>query len=160
CSRIDYDGHVLVWGLTTGKPKKRIKAAKGRGVLTAQLSPDGSRLVTVEGAGYLGSEERPPELVRLIDTKSRQAWTLTEGWSWAEFSPDGKRVYLAKYPGDNAPGGLLVFDPQGKELATLVTVKGGGIYPPRVSPDGKHLAIQVGKGRINQPSAIWLYDLT
>ncbi len=157
--RIDYDGHVLVWDLTTGKAKEPIKPVKGRGVTAAYLSPDGRRLVTVERGGYDAGAEGPPDLIRLINTATGQAWTLAEGYSMAAFTPDGKRIYLSQNLGDKKPAALELFDIEGKKLATLDTLKGRGFSWPAVSPDGKYLAIQVSKGRINEPGAIRLYDL-
>jgi WD40 repeat protein len=43
--KVEYDGKVLVWDLATGKARQAIKPRSGFGVLAAQVSPDGKRLV-------------------------------------------------------------------------------------------------------------------
>jgi WD40 repeat protein len=128
--------------------------------LKAYLSPDGGRLVTVERAGYQVGEQESPGLVRLIDPKTGRAWKLVEGYGEPAFSPDGKRVYLARDPGDKEPAALEVFDSEGKKLATLDTLKGRSFAWPTVSRDGKHLAVLAAKDYSTAtPAAIRLYDL-
>jgi WD40 repeat protein len=158
-SRIEYDGEILAWDLTTGKAQGSIKPAKGRGVMTAYLSPDGGRLFTVERTEYCVGEKEPPELSRLIDPKSARAWTLTEGIGAAAFSADGKRIYLTRQLGDKKLAALEVFDREGKKLATIDTLKGRFFAWPTASSDGKHLAVLAIKGRIDEPASIRLYDL-
>jgi WD40 repeat protein len=150
---------ILVRDLTTGKARESIKPAKGRGVLKAYLSPDGGRLVTVESAAYQAGEQEPPGLVRLIDPKAGRAWKLVEGHGEPAFSRDGKRVYLARHPGDKKPATLEVFDREGKKLATIDTLKGRYFGWATASPDGKHLAVQAHKNHIGEPASIRLYDL-
>lgn len=159
-ARLDYNGHLLVYDLATGKEKAPIPAAKGRGVVTAQLSPDGSRLLTIERAGFSGGEERPSDIVRLIDTATGKAREIGEGYAMAAFSKDSGRLYLTltKYTGEQSSK-LVILDAEGKELKTLAQTKGEGYGGPILSPDGKHLAVRGGKGRINQPGEVVLFDL-
>jgi WD40 repeat protein len=159
--RIDYDGHVLVWDLATGQAKQPIKAEKGRDMITAYLSPDGARLITVERGGYFAGGELPPDLVRLIDPSTGKASKLGDGYAMPSFSADGKRLYvsLTDYTGGAEASALKVFDRDGRQLATLGEVKGLAFSRPVLSPDGKHMAVQVSKGRINQPGTLRLYDL-
>ncbi len=158
-SRIGFDSEILVWDLATGIARGSIKPAKGRGVMTAYLSPDGGRLLTVERTEYCVSEKEAPQLVRLIDPRTGRAWTLTEGNSHATFSPDGKRIYLTHQLGDKKPAALEVFDREGKKLATIDTLKGRFFAWPTASSDGKHLAVLAAKGHIGEPASIRLYDL-
>jgi WD40 repeat protein len=157
--RIDYNGHLLVWDLASGKAKEPIPAAKNHGVVTAFLSPDGARLISVEREGYFANEEGKEDIVRLIDTATGKGRKICEGYAMPAFSADGKRLYLALMDRHDMGGSIKVFDAQGNEELELDTIKGQLFSRPVLSPDGKHLAVRVTKGVINKPGAIRLYDL-
>jgi WD40 repeat protein len=160
--RIEYNGEVLVWDLRTGKPKASLKPSKGRGVMSASVSPDGKRLITAERLGYATGEEPPPDVTRMYDLSGDRSWDLGEGYVSAAFSADSKLVYLAQtvYQGKKSST-LKVIDVEGKAVATLGEMKGEvNFYGPQLSPDGKRLVVTVSKGRINEPGAVRVYDLS
>jgi hypothetical protein len=158
--RIEYDGRVLVWDLRTGKECPAIMPKPGRGVVAANLSPDGTRLITIERGGYASGSEPPADLVRMYEIGGVRSWDLGEGYRQAAFSADSKRIYLAQVDrtGDKNSE-LLVLDREGKKLATLARVKGLGLTWPVLSPDGKRLVIEASKRRINEPASLKVFDL-
>jgi WD40 repeat protein len=155
-----FDGKVLAWDLATGKPRPGVEPRKGLGVAAAYLSPGGKRLVAVERGGYTIGSDPPADLVRLYDTATGKSWPLGEGYGQAVFSADGRRIYLARsrYRG-NRGGTLAVFDARGKELATLLEVKGLGLSWPVLSSSGNALVVELSKGRINEPATLKVFDL-
>jgi WD40 repeat protein len=157
---IEFDGQVLVWDLATGKPRPALKPQPGRGVISAEISPDGKRLITVERAGNDAGSEAPPDKIRMYDTTSERSWDLGEGYGQAAFSPDGRRIYLTRtaYRGDRGAS-LVVFDREGKQLATLCRVKASGFSWPIVSAHGTRLVVSESKGLINQPGTLRVFDL-
>jgi WD40 repeat protein len=159
--RIEYNGKVLIWDLTTGKPQPTLKPEEGRGVIAAYLSPDGSRLITVERASYQVGDTVPADVVRMYDLATRKSWKLGEGYGMAAFSADGRRAYVSFMPTTTSPTSrVVIFDGMGKELTTLSQAEGQEFSWPVLSPDGKRLAVQLSKGRINAPGTMKVFDLT
>jgi WD40 repeat protein len=157
---IEFDGRVLVWDLATGKPRPALKPKPGRGVISAEISPDGKRLITVERMGNAAGSEAPPDKIRMYNTTSERSWELGEGYGQAAFSPDGRRICLTRTArGGNSGASLVVFDREGKQLATLGRVKESGFSWPLVSADGKRLVVSESKGLINQPGTLRVFDL-
>ena len=67
------------------------------------------------------------------------------------FSRDGTLVYV---PGDDGLHTLVLVDRQGKER--VVSQKSRAYYNPRISPDGRQVALTIGEeGKAN----VWIYDL-
>jgi Tol biopolymer transport system component len=134
-------------------------------VIGAYLSPDGKRLLTVERAGNLAGEQAPPDLVRLYDTATGKGRTLGEGYAQAAFSADSRRMFvsLTTYTDGRRENSVLkVFDAEGKELASLADATKPGapaMGTPVLSPDGRRLAVLAGKGRINEPGSIKVFDV-
>jgi DNA-binding beta-propeller fold protein YncE len=159
--QIDYKGHLLRWDPTTGQALATFPVSPGRGPLRAEVSPDGTRLVTVERAGYRSGEEGPPDETRLYDTATGKSSKLGDGYGMVAFSADSQRFYLSLDP--NRPrkaGTLTVHDRDGKRLATLGELQGEAYSSPTLSADGKRLVVTSGKGRINEPGAVRVFDLT
>jgi DNA-binding beta-propeller fold protein YncE len=157
--RVEYHGKVLAWDLATGKAKGNFLELKGSGVVVATVSPDGTRLITVERAGFTAGSDPPADKVRLYDRTTGRSWDLGEGYGQAVFSADSQRIYLARSTYDERTGSLQVFDREGKELATLARVKGNGLGRPVLSPDGKRLVVIESKGLINEPATLKVLDL-
>jgi WD40 repeat protein len=158
--RIEYNGEVLVWDLLTGKARPALKADKGRGVMAGYLSPDGTRLITVERAGGLAGEEPAPDMVRMIDTTTGKAKKIGEGYAQVVFSKDSQRAYVctALY-GKTPTKKLAVVDREGTELAVIPTATKLELGSPVLSPDEKLLLVSASKGRINQPGELIFIDL-
>ncbi len=84
---------------------------------------------------------------------------MGKGYGMAAFSRDSRRIYLARWPsGKGKASTLVVLDPEGKELATLARHEGGGFTSPVLSPDGKRLVVKAGKGGINDPWTLKVFD--
>src|SRR5262249_31414283 len=115
--RIEFAGEVRVWDLKTCEPKPAIRPEKGYGVITAYVSPDGGRMVTVERTGYLTGEQPTPFKARLYDLTTNKSWPLGDGYAMAAFSPDGSQIYvsLTDQVGSKPTSALKAFDRQGKE---------------------------------------------
>lgn len=158
--RVEYNGMVRRWDLRTGKELPEHKVTSQRGAVTARVSPDGTRLVVGERKGYLAGERSPPDEVWLYDTANAKSWKLGEGYVQATFSPDSKQIYAAVSRYDLTPvvGELKVFDRDGKESESFAKVEGETFGIPILSPEGKHLLVQVSKGTINEPGTLRLYD--
>ena len=158
--RREYNGKVLVWDLATGKEKPSLKAQPGYGILSGHLSPDGGRIITTERSSGPTGDTQIPDLVRMTDTATGKSWNLAEGYGMATFSADGKRAYLTVIDnGTGAGGGLLVFDSEGKPQPALIPQTKQRLSFPTLSPDGKYLAVNESKGRINQSGSLKVIDL-
>ena len=158
-TRIEYDGKILVWDLASGEPKATLKAQPGHGVLSVDVSHDGSRLISTERPGGPENSSLLPDVVRMTDAATGRSWKLAEGYGTAAFSPDGKRAYVSVTNARKKEGALLVFDREGKEQAPLVRKGKEMLHPPTLSPDGRRLAVNVGAWRINQPGTLKVFDL-
>ena len=156
--RRDYDGKILVWDLVTGKSKPPLKPQPGYGVLTAKLSPDGTRLIFMERPSGLIADTTLPDVMRMTDTATGRSWKLVEGYGIAAFSPDSKLVYVSVTDSNKKEGGLLVFDREGKEQPSLAHQKKRTYFTPTLSPDGKRIAANVTTGRINEPGSLRVFD--
>src|SRR5207245_2855527 len=111
--------------------------------------------------------------VRLIDVSSGRSWPLGQGNAMAVFTSDGARAYvtLLEYTLTKLASTLKAFDNQGKEVATLGTLKDRGYSSPQLSVDGKRLAVSVRVApsgeRVRDPHPrdypqprVFLFDLT
>ena len=158
--RMEFDSKVLVWDLATGKPKPTLKAHPGFGIAGADLSPDGSRLISKELAGGPLTAGVSACVVRMTDTAKGRSWKLADGNGTGAFSPDSKRAYIAVSGwGEKKEGGLLVFDREGKELPPLIRLGVQQCNSPTVSPDGKWLVASVSKGGKGDLDTLKVFDL-
>ncbi len=156
---VEIDGQILVWDLDAGTQRPAIKPPPGYGVAAVQVSPDGKRLLTVERSGYAAGSASPPDRIRLYDAASQRSWDLGEGSGRAAVPPDSRRIYLTRtmsFPTQNSS--LVVFDSDGKQLATLAQIKGAFFGWPVLSPDGKRLAVSAGKAVKDQPATLKVFD--
>lgn len=160
--RIEFQGKVLVWDLTTGKEKTTLKPLPGHGVISADLSPDGKRLITVERPGYSGTATtQPPEVVRLIDTSTGRGQKVATGYCQAAFPRKGSTFYLAELTTfGNSSARVYALDVSGKTLATLAQSKNEQFTWPVLSTDDRWLAVIQGKRMINDPATVKVFDLT
>jgi WD40 repeat protein len=159
--RFEYSGGVTVWDLESGNKLFSLEtSAPGRGVLAAYRSPDGDKLVTVERPSYLSSEEVTDQTV-LHDLKAKTVTPLADGYGMAAFTPDGQALVLCVFATRTEPSRLKVIDLADKKERFAVTsdTKGRGFSWPVVSPDGKLVAVDDGRGRIDSPATLRLFDL-
>jgi WD40 repeat protein len=127
---------TCLWDATTGELLAIFPGIVGSSVTSAEFSPDGRSVVTVEGDGKADSGIR----------RQQSFGSYSRGRSTA-FSPDGTRVVTASEDGtalgmDTATGALIV------------TLRGhsGPVWSAAFSPDGKRIvtASEDGYMRIGQ----------
>jgi WD40 repeat protein len=156
---IDYDGEVRVWDVATGKARPPVKLAPGRGASEAVVSPDGTRLITIEARSYdaKGARTVPHVAVYRDLFGAGPPVELAEGFSMATFAPDGKTFALATSDRENGPGRLRLFDAlTGKETAVLAEQPKASIFYPAYSPDGGRVAAEVrALGEAGSVVTVW-----
>jgi WD40 repeat protein len=155
-TRKELDGGVTAYDAATGRPRPGLKAAAGHSAVTADLSPDGQRLVVLERPSSGRGEQKPDQVV-LWDVPAGTRRVIGEGYPMAAFTPDSRRIALALSASPVST--LKLFDRYGSALAELARVKGERLTWPRVSPDGRRLAVEQGAGRIDLPATIRVWDL-
>jgi serine/threonine-protein kinase len=146
-------GQIVVQSLKTGERKTIIDGGSdGRYVPTGHLvyAVSGTLFAVpfdVKTLAVTGSA------VPIVEGVGR-ATSITGGGTQFSFSQTGSIVYL---PGPAAAGGykVLVFDR--KEMVDELKLAGGTYANPRVSPDGKRLALETSDGRA---AAVSIYELT
>jgi WD40 repeat protein len=157
--KIQFDGELLVWDLATGKPRPSVKPEPKRGIVSADLSPEGTHLVAIERGGYIAGEASPADLVWLYDLASGKRTKLGEGYAQAAFRPGGGEILICFMP-SRAEGTnpLKLFDRDGKELAVVSNAKDQSYTWPTYSRDGERFAVVLSKGRINEPGVVQVFD--
>jgi WD40 repeat protein len=156
---IDYDGEVQVWDVHTGKLRRPVKLAPGRGAYQAWVSPDGTRLITTEARPYDKKKARhlPYAAVYRDLSGGGPPVELAEGFAMAAFAPGGKAFVLATSDREKGPGRLRVFDAlTGKETALLAEEPKANIFYPAFSPDGGRVAAEVREvGEAGSVVRVW-----
>lgn len=139
------DGGVRVWDVETGKPRYDLPLAPGRGVVTFQLSPDGSTLLT-SGVipGDYESSAALKWLTNLWDARTgqRRAGLPDDTDARAVFSPDSATI-LANTVNDKGEATVLLFldAASGKVHRSIPLDQKATRAIYRVfSPDGKRVA--------------------
>ena len=156
--RIEYDGGVLVYDAASGRERPGLKPAHGHSVVTARVSPDGSRLVALERPSA-DHDQRPKDSVVLWDTHKASSRPIGQGYPMAAFTADSKQVVLALIEHNPEGGFLKLLDAEGNELAKLAQVEGEHFTSPVLSPDGKRVVAEESKGRIDKPAVLRVWDL-
>jgi WD40 repeat protein len=157
--RFDYDGEILVFDVATGEPRPTLRPPPGYAVLMTFVSPDGRSLVAGERPSQNRSEQKTDRVV-LWDTRAARSKPLGEGYAMAAFTPDSRRLVacLNDYTGDR-PSLLKLFAADGTDLGELAAAKGETFTWPKISRDGRLLAVQQSMQRINLPAVLRVYDL-
>jgi WD40 repeat protein len=154
----DHEGGVLVYDVASGRSLPALRQAARRGVIFAFVSPDGAALVSVERyrVDSNDSNTRDKDEILLWDTRQRRSKILGAGYGMAAVSPDSTSFAICVNDKDNST--LQLFDVHGTELAKLARVNGRSLYSPTFSADGKLLCVEEGKGRINRPATLRIWD--
>jgi WD40 repeat protein len=142
----------------TGQEKPSLKASPGHGVVTAEVSPDGRKLVVLERPSF-ERNDRKPDAAFLVDLPTATKKQLGQGYAMTAFVRDSRQFALTFSNYETYSGVLKLFDAGGAELAQLATVKGEALTWPKFSPDGKRLAVEQSKGLINQPATLRVFDV-
>jgi len=156
--RYEYEGEVLVYDAATGKPRPSLKPAPGRGVVNADLSPDGRKLIAVERSSY-DRQERINDVTVLWDTKTAAAKPLGPGYGYATFTSDSKHFALCLTDHLANDSVLKLCDASGADSFEFARVRDEHFSRPRFSPDGRLLVVAQSKGRIDKPGTLRLWDL-
>jgi WD40 repeat protein len=156
---IDYAGEVRVWDVTTGKPRPPVKIAPNRGVSEAVISPDGTRLITIEAVSYdpKGAKFVPHTVVYRDLTGDGPPVELDDGFSSVAFDPLGRTFALATPDREAGQGQLRLHDARtGKPTAVLAEKSKDGFFSPVFSPDGKRVAVVFGTaGKTSARVRVW-----
>lgn len=141
---VEMSGEVRSWDLTTGKPRPPLKLA-GRDPIYAFISPDGTKLLTLERKSYdANGRSRPADVAVLHDTAAGTSRELATGFGMAAFSPNSRRFVVANGSRNSEPARLRLFDTATPgEPATLAQEKDANIHWPTFSPDGRYVAAEV-----------------
>lgn len=87
-------GEACLWDLATGKKIQQMRPLKATGIYDAKFSPDGRFILTRSSSGK----------VDLWGTATGQLIRSPGYGSWAAFSPDGRKIWIA---GGSAPARLV-----------------------------------------------------
>src|SRR5262249_17420571 len=87
-------GEVRVYDLDTGKEKEPLKVEPRRGVNSLAVSPDATKVATMELTSGLTEDFAKLRALYLWDVPSRKAVKLRDGYGDLRFSPDGNTVFI------------------------------------------------------------------
>jgi WD40 repeat protein len=152
-----FDGEVRVWDLTTGKPLPPLRADPPRGVVHAELSPDGRTLLTNESAtdAAIPYGRRGTYLWDLRDGGCRK---LCDDFGNVAFLPGGRAAGSVYDPEARKTDVRLVELATGKELAKLApSAKDGSYWVRTATPDGRRVVVSQAGGK-GQPPKLLLLD--
>jgi WD40 repeat protein len=142
----DYSGTVRLWEVATGKPLHDFSPAPGRGIISMDLSPDGSTLLTFEGLSGDYESRRAKLFGLLWDARSGQRrGMLPENLAArAVFAPESKTILTNAVNDKGEVTALLLLDAVTAEVRRSIPVeeKHQLAYSYVFSPDGKLVACQ------------------
>src|SRR5262249_34435718 len=119
--------------------------APNRGASEALVSPDGTRLITIEPKAFdaKGAKFVPHAGVFRDLAAGGPPVEFDDGFPMAAFAPDGKTFALATSDRGNGPGRLRLCDAgTGREAAILADEPNSNVFFPAFSPDGKRVAAE------------------
>jgi WD40 repeat protein len=143
---IEYAGEVRVWDVARGKPRPPVKLAPGRGANQAIVSPDGTRLITIEATSYdpKGAQFVPHAAVYRNLSENGPPLELAAAFAMAAFAPDGKTFVLATSDLGSGQGRLRLFNAlTGQVVTVLADEPKAHVFYPVFSPDGSRVAAEV-----------------
>jgi WD40 repeat protein len=133
-------GEVRAWDVETGQPRRLFAAAPSRGILSMNLSPDGSTLLTFERPS--GEYEIPPKVLPTLwdaRTGKRRASLPESSNDSVASSPDGKTLVLVTIDAAAETTSLLFCDMASGKMrrSVVLSKKGSVIHELAYTPDGK-----------------------
>jgi WD40 repeat protein len=156
---IDFAGEVQVWDVDAGKPRPSIKLAPNRGASEVAVSPDGTRLITIEARSYdpKGAKFVPHTVVYRDLTGDGPPVELDDGFSAVAFDSLGRTFALAIPDREVGQGQLALYDARtGKQTAILAEKSKDGFFRPVFSPDGRRVAVVFGTaGKTSARVRVW-----
>lgn len=152
-----YSGETRVYDLNSGEQKESLKVEPRRGVMSVAVSPDASRLATMEYASGRTEEFDNLRAIYLWDVATRKAVKLRDGYGNPRFSPDGQTVFVTVNDYAGKTGVMYSYSvATGKEVGKLESKD--GLWPGFVfSRDGKRTAAATVDAKAKKP-IVRLYD--
>jgi dipeptidyl aminopeptidase/acylaminoacyl peptidase len=147
------DRDIYIMDPTNPKSDRRLLQVSGGGWGIADWSPDDSKLLVVEYASITKST------LWLVDAQNGQKVALSDpaenaSYSGAEFSSDGRGVYVATDKGSEFQR-LGFIDLATKQLTPLTTDLQWDVEGFDLSPDGKAIAFSINEAGV---SKLYLFD--
>jgi WD40 repeat protein len=145
--RFEFDGGVRQWDLTTGKFQGVLKRQPPGFILEMQLSPDASKLATLEWTPGT-YEGKPPRAASLWNLQTGKSEQLPNGVDWyPTFSADGQTLAINATGADHFVQALKLFDAGSREekLSIPIGNRNATMVSTCFSPDGRVL---VGNYRV------------
>ena len=152
-----YNGEILVFDLAAGKQLESLKVEPRRGVMSLAISPDGSRVATMEYSSGSNEDFDRLRAIYLWDVAARKAIKLRDGHGDPRFSPDGRTVFVTVNDSATKTGVVHAYSAEtGRETGKIESRDGP--WPGfAFSPDGKLAAAFAVDAESKRP-AIRLYD--
>ncbi len=152
-----YSGEIRVYDLGSGAQGEPLKVEPRRGVLSIAVSPDGTKLATMEYSSGSAADFDKLRAIYLWDLATRQAVKLRDGYGDPRFSPDGRTLFVTVDDYQKNSGVMYAYSvAAGKEIGKLVS-DAGPMGPFSFSPDGKLAALPMLDTTTKQP-VVRLYD--
>ena len=158
-ARREYDGTIMIWDLATGRSLPPIRPSEPRGFAVLYMSPDGTKMVTVERPSH-NTDETVRDTTVLRDLTAGTEKRLYDGYSMAAFTPDGRTLAVTTFGSGDKRGRLACLDPATGAERWAVAADAGdrGLSWPVFSPDGKWLTVSSDAGKIYSPGELRVYD--
>jgi WD40 repeat protein len=146
-----YSGETRVYDMQTGKLKSLLKTDPPRGVNLIAVSPDGSKLASMECSSGPSEEFEKLRAIYLWDIKTAKPIKLRDGYGDLRFTPDGKLMFITVNARARKTGVVYVYaSATGKEVARLEN-KESEWSTFVFSPDGKRAAGSLIDAKTKKP---------
>jgi WD40 repeat protein len=153
-----YSGEVRVYDMGTGKLVKVLKTDPPRGVSSLAVSPDASKVASMEHSSGKTEDFEKLRAIYLWDVRTGKAIKLRDGYADLRFVPDGRLLFVTVNARDGKSGVVHLYSvATGKEIAHLENNEhqwGSFVF----SPDSKRVALSLIDPKTMKPS-VRLYDL-
>jgi WD40 repeat protein len=154
-TRVEVDGEIQLWDLTTGRKLPPLRHAPPRGPSGVALSADGLWLASVE-TRVDDSGTRTRDVLTLWDVGARTARDLAEGRMIPSFSPDGKTLAASVVDPETKRKALSLWDVAGGKQSAILHSGAAYYGVPAFSPDGRYVAIELNMPQGKAPEVkLW-----